>query len=266
MLATIERSADLALWCTKSIQKAAPAPPLSALQRLSIASRDSQLNKEKVSLSSLARKSQPLVIPSPLSNSSSAPKASLQTLAIASKVSASIPSTDSPPTPKSSLLARRAAAAAAGSPKSISGSVPSPRQSKLAQKVLKTQSASRNAIYQPPSQDSLTEGSATKAEGANASPSTKCTRDVFPISSSSKSSDELQRLSRCAATSTSEFASILVQAQSSPPLTAPPYKSSPLSRRSDALAGSRGAFVFNSPSPDDIVMGKRSGTKLARRY
>ena len=244
-------------------------PPLSALQRLSLASRDGRANKEKVSLSSLARKSQTTSVPPPPPNSLSAPKTSLQSL-VASRVSASTPRTDSPSTSssKSSILARKAAAATSGSPTPVSSSISTLRQSKLSQKVLKSQSINKSVIYKPPSsQDLLTEkDAAKKEENEKASSLTKSAENLFPVSPSSKSPDGLQRLSGCAATSTSEFASILVQAQPSTPLTGPPYKSIPISKGADALAESRGIFVFNSPSPDDIVMRKRAGTKLARRH
>ncbi|KAF8332582.1 uncharacterized protein EI90DRAFT_3122344 [Cantharellus anzutake] len=231
------------------------APPLSALQRLSLASRDNRANKDKVSLASLARKTQSSAVSSPLSNPLPTPKTSLQSLAAISKRPIPSPSASRSPTSSlPSLLAQKSAVSSLASqaPVFSTSSVPAARQSKLAQKVLKSQAASKSIIYQPPLSHTSPSVNVVAEEGVEieSSPAVKHELNVFSITSSSGDGAELQAFNGCAAVSISEFASILVQSPLWSHLATPPHKLNP-SNSSDS-SQLRGTFMFNSPSPDDI--------------
>ncbi|KAF9519272.1 hypothetical protein BS47DRAFT_85531 [Hydnum rufescens UP504] len=250
---------------------ATPAP-LSALQRLSLASQESHKTKRKLPLSSLARKIQPA--------NTEALSPSHQTLSTSQQ--ASLPtrphtrinkdtSQKSPlvvPTNSGlSSLARKAIDR--NSSQSESGSFTGPRTSKLAQKIKLAQSASQNKGAALAADDSVQSSLPPLPQDTTVLENPKSLPDIlFSFGAASRlSSPPTTRSDIPPATpiaaSASTFASILVSAKD---MSLPPGTRVLLDNEGFRSTHNRESlFTFNTPSPDDIVLAKRAGTRLAKQ-
>jgi HBS1 N-terminus len=250
---------------------AAPAP-LSALQRLSLASQESHKTKRKLPLSSLARKIQPA--------NTEALSPSYQTLSTSQQASLSTrPHTRinedtsqksplvAPTNSNLSSLARKAIDR--NSSQSESGSFTGLRTSKLTQKIKLAQSASQNKGAALAADDSVQSSLPHLPQDTTLFENPKSPPDIlFSFGPASRLSSPPTTRSDIPpaipiAASASTFASILVSAKemSLPPGTRvlSDNKGFRPSHKHETI------FTFNTPSPDDIVLAKRAGTRLAKQ-
>lgn len=168
-----------------------------------------------------------------------------------------------PPKPSLSSLTQKAA----GRNSSQSSASTVPKTSKLAQKIKLTQSASQKKVAPPTVDDSIKmPHSPLSLETPLVGSAGSATHILFPSINLSPVSipSSSRRLHVSPATpivaSASTFASILVSTNKSPLPSAPR-----VGKKGFGPVRDNGIlFTFNTPSPDDIVLAKRAGTRLAK--